>query len=306
MGVGRGLGEEEVELGMELGRVVALLDHRIVGEGDEGVVADADEAADLPALHLPDHLHHGGAGAGEFGLLDAPDPADLRPVLGVADGAAAGQEVGLLAVFAAALAVALPGDGAVAGAGLADVAGGDAQVDDREAVLDALGVVFDAAGVPGHGLARAGEGTGDLDDLLGRDSAGLGGAGGRVLGDGRLDLVPAGGVGGEVGLVGQALGDDHVQDGVEEGGVGAGLDRDVDVGGAGDGRLARVHHDQGGAPVPGAPQVLGHHGEALPTFDPAMSRQSVRRMSEKGLPARSMPKASLLAPAALTMHKRPL
>ncbi|CAM5233607.1 hypothetical protein SBADM41S_11307 [Streptomyces badius] len=31
-----------------------------------------------------------------------------------------------------------------------------------------------------------------------------------------------------------------------------------------------------------------------------MSRQSVSRMSEKGLPARSMPKASLLAPAALT------
>lgn len=47
-------------------------------------------------------------------------------------------------------------------------------------------------------------------------------------------------------------------------------------------------------------------GKHSPTFDPAMSRQSVRRMSEKGLPARSMPKASLLAPAALTMHSRPL
>ncbi|OAR26206.1 hypothetical protein A8W25_12240 [Streptomyces sp. ERV7] len=47
-------------------------------------------------------------------------------------------------------------------------------------------------------------------------------------------------------------------------------------------------------------------GKHSPTLDPAMSRQSVRRMSEKGLAARSMPKASLLAPAAETMHSRPL
>ncbi|CAM5261514.1 hypothetical protein STANM309S_03318 [Streptomyces tanashiensis] len=47
-------------------------------------------------------------------------------------------------------------------------------------------------------------------------------------------------------------------------------------------------------------------GKHSPTLEPAMRRQSVRRMSEKGLPARSMPKASLLAPAAETMQRRPL
>ncbi len=263
MGVGGGLGEEEVELGVELGGVVPLLDHPVVGEGDEGVVADADQAADLAALHLPDHLHHGGSGGREFGLLDAPDLADLTAVLGVGDGASAREEVGLLAVLAAALPVALAGDGAVSGTGLADVAGGGAEVDHGQAVLDALRVVLDAPGVPGHGLRRAGEGAGDLDDLLGGDAADGGGAGRRILGGLGLDLLPAGGVGGEVVLVGEPFGDDDVQYGGEEGRVGARLQGDVDVGGPGDGGLARVDDDEARPAVPGSPDVLGHHGEAL-------------------------------------------
>lgn len=263
MRVGRGLGEEEVELGVELGRVVPLFDDLVVGEGDEGVVADADQAADLVALHLPNHLHHGGAGGREFGLLDAPDLADLTAVLRIGDGAAARQEIGLLAVLAAALPVALAGDGAVAGAGLADVAGGGAEADHGEAVLYALRVVFDAPGVPGHGLGGAGEGAGDLHDLFGGDAADRGGTGRRVLGRLGLDLLPAGGVGSEVALVGEPFLDDDVQYGGEEGRVGAGFEGDVDVGGPGDGGLARVDDDEARSAVPGSPDVLGHDGEAF-------------------------------------------
>lgn len=263
MGVGGGLGEEEVELRVELGGVVPLLDHPVVGQGDKGVVADADQAADLAALHLPDHFHHGGPGGREFGLLDAPDLADLAAVLLVHDGASAGEEVGLLAVLAAALPVALAGDRAVAGAGFPDVAGGGAEVDHGEAVLDALRVVLDAPGVPGHGPRRAGEGPGDLDDLLGRDPADRRGTGGRVFGGLGLEFRPPGGVVGEEVLVGEPFLDDDVQDGGEEGGVGAGLEGDVDVGGPGDGGLARVDDDEAGPAVPGSPDVLGHHGEAL-------------------------------------------
>lgn len=94
MCVGSGLGKEEVELGMELCGVVPLLDHLVVGQGDEGVVADADQSADLTALHLPDHFHHRCAGGREFGLLDPPDLADLSAMLLVRDRAAAGKEVG--------------------------------------------------------------------------------------------------------------------------------------------------------------------------------------------------------------------
>lgn len=266
--VGRRLGEEEIELSVELQTVVTGLDRRVVGEGDEGVVADADQAADLLPLHLPDHFHHRGACRREFGLLDPPDLADLAPVLRVRDRPSAGQQVGLLAVLPAALAVALAGDGAVTGAGFTEVAGGRTQVDDGQAVLDALRMVLDAPSVPGHRPASAREGPGDLDDLGGGDAADVRGPLGGVGGDGGAHLVPAGGVLGEELLVGEPLADDDVQYGIEEGGVGAGLEGDVDVGGARDGRLARVDHDEGGTAVPGAPQVLGHDGEALPDVGP--------------------------------------
>ena len=61
-----------------------------------------------------------------------------------------GKLIALLAVLAAALAVALAGDHHAAGALAAEVAGGEEQVDHREAVLDALRVVLDAARVEPH------------------------------------------------------------------------------------------------------------------------------------------------------------
>lgn len=124
-------------------------------------------------------------------------------------------------------------------------------------------MVLDAPGVPGHGPRRAGEGPGDLDDLLGRDPADRRGTGGQVFGGLGLEFRPPGGVVGEEVLVGEPFLDDDVQDGGEEGGVGAGLEGDVDVGGPGDGGLARVDDDEAGPAVPGSPDVLGHHGEAL-------------------------------------------
>src|SRR4030095_469926 len=71
-----------------------------------------------------------------------PDPGDIGPVLGVGDVAAARQHVGLLAVLAAALAVALAGEGAVAGPRPAELAGSQGHVDAREHVLDALEVLL--------------------------------------------------------------------------------------------------------------------------------------------------------------------
>ena len=56
-----------------------------------------------------------------------------------------GKLVALLPVLAAALAVALPGDHGAARAFAPDVAGGEAQVDQRQAVLDAFGLVLEAA-----------------------------------------------------------------------------------------------------------------------------------------------------------------
>ena len=89
-------------------------------------------------------------------FLDAPDLGDVCAVLRVLDVARARQLVALLALLPPALAVALAGDHRVAAAFPADAAGGDHQVDGRHAVLDALGVMLDAAGVEQEaGLRRA-------------------------------------------------------------------------------------------------------------------------------------------------------
>src|SRR5207302_4625522 len=74
-------------------------------------------------------------------------PRHLGAVLRVADVAGAGELVALLAVLPAALAVALPGDGRIAAIGPADASGGEDDVDGAQAVLHAVRVVLDAAGV---------------------------------------------------------------------------------------------------------------------------------------------------------------
>ena len=65
----------------------------------------------------------------------------------IGDRSLARQLVALLSVLAAALAVALPGDHRAARAFAADVAGREADVDEREAVLDALGLMLEPARV---------------------------------------------------------------------------------------------------------------------------------------------------------------
>ena len=64
------------------------------------------------------------------------------------------------------------------------------------------------------------------------------------------------------------------------------------------GGLARVDHDQPGAAVAGRPEYCMTTGKHSATFEPATRMTSDSNMSAHGLPARSMPKAFLLAAAA--------
>jgi hypothetical protein len=73
---------------------------------------------------------------------------------------------------------------------------------------------------------------------------------------------------GDEALVGEPVAGEHVQHAVVEGGVGAGPQGHVLVGGAGHGRLARVDHHQLGPAVPGPPEVLHGHREALGDVGP--------------------------------------
>ena len=77
-------------------------------------------------------------------------------MLGIGDVAVAGQLVALVAVLPAALSVALAGDRRDAASRLAELAGGETEVDRREHVVDALRVVLDAPSVEQHaGRGRA-------------------------------------------------------------------------------------------------------------------------------------------------------
>jgi hypothetical protein len=63
------------DLDVELKRVVAGPDHRLVGQGHERVVAHAEQPADLAGGHLPDHLVHRGALVGQVASSIPQTPA---------------------------------------------------------------------------------------------------------------------------------------------------------------------------------------------------------------------------------------
>ncbi len=122
--------------------------------------------------------------------------ATCGAVLGVGDVAVAGELVALVAVLAAALAVALPGDRRHAAAGLAELAGGQPEVDRGEHVVDALGLLLDARGraassrsptVPHHSAACSMRAAG-TPVIVGRPRRGH-------VGDGGGGLVEVDGVG---------------------------------------------------------------------------------------------------------------
>jgi hypothetical protein len=87
----------------------------------------------------------------------------------VGDRAVAGQLVGLLAVLAAALAVALPGQAAVAGVGPAGQAERERDVDPGQHGGGALGMLLGTAGGEHHRLAGAAQQRGQLPHLPGFD-----------------------------------------------------------------------------------------------------------------------------------------
>jgi hypothetical protein len=171
-------------------------------------------------------------------------------------------------VLAPALAVALAGEGAVAGPRPPELAGGQRHVDDRQDVVDALDVLLQAAPVGDPAAPGAAPQVGDPLDLARVHPADVPDALGGVGGHGVAHRLPADRVLCDEALVGEPVAHDDVQHAVVEGRVGARPHPHVLVGGAGHGRLARVDHDQLGAPVPGAPEVLHEDREALGDVGP--------------------------------------
>ena len=100
-----------------------------------------------------EQLEGAAAGTRQVGGVDAPDRGDVRPRGRVVDLAVAGQLVGLLAVLAAALAVALTGDRAEAGAGVAGQPEREGEGDEGRHRVGAARVLLGAAGRQDVGAA---------------------------------------------------------------------------------------------------------------------------------------------------------
>ena len=164
VGVVTGLRQEEVDHGVEL-QPVERLGGEVGIRGRHGrVEADRQQPLDLAGVDRLDDLLGGNALAGDLRLVASPHRGDVGAVLGVGDVAVARQLVALVAVLAAALAVALTGDRRHAATRLAELAGGQPEVDRRDDVVDALGVLLDAAGVEQHPRGRRAPPLGRLLD----------------------------------------------------------------------------------------------------------------------------------------------
>src|SRR5262245_4915567 len=103
----RGLVQEEIDRDIELQLLERARDEGVVGQRDLRVEADRQQPLDLARIDLPKQLVGVHAGSWQLLLVDAPERGDVPPMVGIADVAAAGKLVALLAVFASALAVGL-------------------------------------------------------------------------------------------------------------------------------------------------------------------------------------------------------
>ncbi len=190
-------------------------------------------------------------------------------MFGVAQVAAAGKLVALLAVFAPTLAVALAGDGGVTAVGPADAPRGQHHVDRPQHILHPFAVMLNAAGVHEEAGAGCAPHFGRLPDASFGDASHLR----RV---GRCPLLHMFGhrcktnsmVVDEV-VIQPIIGDHQVQDAIEEGDVSPRLDGQEEVAGAGDGGDAWVNDDDFGPMFPRLPDVIGGDGGALGHVSPA-------------------------------------
>ena len=188
---------------------------------------------------------------------------DVRAVLGVRDVAVAGELVALVAVLASALAVALAGDRRHAAAGLAELAGGEAEVDRGKDVVDAFGLLLDAAGVQQHPGRRGAPPLGGLLDARRRHAGDVRRPCGVISPTAAAACVEVDRVRVDELVIEPVVRDELVEHGAEQRRVRAGSHREEQVGGAGKRDDAGVLDDQLGATVAGAPDVARRDRERL-------------------------------------------
>ncbi len=246
VGVRVGLGVGEHVLGdHQIGRLQAGDDGPPVADRGDRVGADDPAGLDLAGRHPLEHLDRAAADLGAQGPRRQPPQVLGEGAFGLdQDGALAGQAGAHVAHLAAAHRVGLAGERERAAAGAADRPGGQVQVDQRVGVPGAVGGLVEAHRPAAHPLPRRADPPGGLPDAVLGEAGEFGDPVGRVVGEEGGQLLPALGVLGDELLVHLAGLDQQVQQAVQQGQVGAGPDRQVQVGLVRGGAAPRVDHDQ--------------------------------------------------------------
>ncbi len=182
---------------------------------------------------------------------------------GVIDIPASRKLVAALPMFAASLAIALSGDGAVSSSRAPNTTRGQDNVDVAEDVFHSLGVVLDPPGMHEHGIPGFMPNPCALHDAVRRDTRDPLRVFRGVLLDQVTDFFKTEGVGGNESFVNPPIFDQYMEDAMRERGVPSWPDWKEEVGSPGDRGDAGVDDDDFAAVVPGFPDVVGQDGEAF-------------------------------------------
>ncbi len=243
VGVGRGGGGGKGILhDDELATLQRAAHAGLVGEALRGIGADDPQRRDLAVGRGLEHLQRALAGLGRH-IAQAPQRGDFGAVPGIRQFAMCRQLIGQSADLAPAHRVRLPGQRERPGPWLADLPGGQVQVDQRGVLVGAADALVQALAVQGQRRRRLSEPACRLHQVGFRDAAQPRRVGGRVVAHPVAQGVEAGGVRVDEGAVHQALPQQQVQQAIEQRHIGAGLDLQVQVGGRRGFGAARVDHD---------------------------------------------------------------
>ena len=159
--------------------------------------------------------------------------------------------------------VVLPAQRMQAGAGPAHLAGDQRQGDEAARVVGAVDVLRDPHAPEDHGGPGAGVESRHRAEGFGFNAADLRHGLGRELRHVPSQLLEAVGVGDDVVAIVESLGDDDVEQGVEQRHIGAGLELKHPGRLPPQGLAARIQHDELGAAFGGLLEVGGRHRMVL-------------------------------------------
>ena len=208
-------------------------------------------------------LLRGVARLGKFFGRDAPDAGNMLASRGIGERSLAGKLVALLPMLTAALAVALAGDHGGPGALASDISGGQSNVDHRQAILHAFGLVLQSASVHHDGPLRFADPVRGLLDGLRRHACHFSHSCADPTLGGLGHGLKAGGVLVDEFAILQAVTQDDVQHSHQQCEIGARTQWKIEIGVARDGSHARIGDDQLAALVAAAPDVVGGDGSAF-------------------------------------------